>query len=183
MTKMAKSSEPAASAATIPAADVAAIDARDFRKALGSYATGVTIITAQAGDGRIVGLTCNSFASVSLNPAMVLWSLGIHSPSMQIFQEASHFAVNVLGENQAELAQQFARSAADKFVGVSSQPGLGGAPLIDGCIANFQCRNAYRYYGGDHIIFLGAVEAYTHSRDEPLLFARGVFGGFERAKP
>jgi flavin reductase (DIM6/NTAB) family NADH-FMN oxidoreductase RutF len=183
MTKTAKTSGPVTGGDPNPNLDRAAIDARDFRTALGSFATGVTIITAQAADGRIVGLTCNSFASVSLNPAMVLWSLGIHSPSMQTFQEASHFAVNVLGENQSLLAEQFARSAVDKFTGVAWQPGLGGAPVIAGCIANFQCSNAYRYYGGDHIIFLGAVEAYAHTRDEPLLFARGVFGGFARPTP
>jgi flavin reductase (DIM6/NTAB) family NADH-FMN oxidoreductase RutF len=155
------------------------IDAHDFRKALGSFATGVTIITAQAPGGRAIGLTCNSFASVSLNPAMVLWSLGIHSPSMPAFQEASHFAVNVLGRDQTGLAQQFARSAADKFAGVPVRTGLGGAPVIEGCIAHFECRNASRYYGGDHVIFLGAVEAYAYTGGEPLLFARGVFGSFE----
>jgi flavin reductase (DIM6/NTAB) family NADH-FMN oxidoreductase RutF len=157
-----------------------AMDARDFRTALGCFATGVTIITAMAGE-RMAGLTCNSFASVSLNPAMVLWSLSAHSPSLGLFQEASHFTVNVLGQSQSELAMQFARSSADKFAGVPWHPGLGGAPVIKGCIAQFQCRNASRHYGGDHVIFLGSVEAYSHTSDEPLLFARGKFGGFESA--
>jgi flavin reductase (DIM6/NTAB) family NADH-FMN oxidoreductase RutF len=163
------------------AAPDAVVDARDFRTALGSFATGVTIITAVGLDGRPVGLTCNSFASVSLNPALLLWSLVVHSPSMQVFQEASHFTVNILGASQANLAMQFAKSSADKFAGVGWAAGLGGAPVIDGCIAHFQCRNAYRYYGGDHVIFLGAVETYAHTRDEPLLFARGKFGTFEPA--
>jgi flavin reductase (DIM6/NTAB) family NADH-FMN oxidoreductase RutF len=156
-------------------------DARDFRTALGSFATGITIITASTTDGRRAGLTCNSFASVSLNPALVLWSLVVHSPSMPVFQEASHFAVNVLGESQSGLAVQFSRPADDKFAGTSWSTGLGGSLVIDGCVAHFQCRNTYRYYGGDHVIFLGAVEAYAHTRDEPLLFSRGKFGTFAEA--
>ena len=175
MSKVAKSSSPQ----TPPLEVQSTIDARDFRTALGNFATGVTIITAQTGDKHIVGLTCNSFASVSLNPAMVLWSLGILSPSMQAFQEATHFAVNVLGAHQIALAQQFARSSTDKFAGVTWHPGLGGAPVIDDCVAHFQCSNAARYYGGDHVIFLGAVEAFAHVRKAPLLFAQGSFGSFE----
>ncbi len=155
-----------------------AIDARDFRTALGSFATGVTIVTALAPAGRYAGLTCNSFAAVSLNPALVLWSLRVHSPSMPVFQEASHFAVNVLGQSQSALAAHFGRPADDKFMGLEWEPGLGGAPILAGCVAHFQCRNSQRYYGGDHVIFLGAVEAYAHTRDEPLLFSRGEFGTF-----
>jgi flavin reductase (DIM6/NTAB) family NADH-FMN oxidoreductase RutF len=154
------------------------IDPRDFRNALGTFATGVTVITAAAPDGRPVGLTCNSFASVSLNPPLVLWSLVIYSQSMSIFQNASHFTVNVLGASQQALATRFATPAEDKFAGVEWTPGLGGAPVLKDSVANFQCRAADRYYGGDHVIFLGAVEAYAYNRDEPLLFARGGYGGF-----
>jgi flavin reductase (DIM6/NTAB) family NADH-FMN oxidoreductase RutF len=138
------------------ASDNSAVDPRDFRNALGTFATGVTIVTAMAADGKPYGVTCNSFASVSLNPPLVLWSLGMFSQGLTIFQNASHFAVNVLGESQQALASQFAKSSEDKF----------------------QCRAASRYYGGDHIIFLGAVEAYAYNRQEPLLFARGGFGRF-----
>ena len=155
-----------------------AIDPRDFRNALGTYATGVTIITAAAVDGRPYGLTCNSFASVSLNPPLVLWSLGMFSQGLSIFQNASHFTVNVLGASQQALASKFAKSADDKFLGVEWAPGLGNAPILKDCIANFQCRAANRYYGGDHVIFLGAVEAYAYNRQEPLLFARGGYGRF-----
>ncbi|HYW62798.1 MAG TPA: flavin reductase family protein [Bradyrhizobium sp.] len=154
------------------------IDPRDFRNALGTYATGVTIITAAASDGKPVGITCNSFASVSLNPPLVLWSLGMFSQSLSAFQNASHFAVHVLGAPQRELARKFATSAADKFAGVEWTPGLGNAPLLGGAVARFECRTADRYYGGDHVIFLGAVEAYTYTSAEPLLFARGGYGGF-----
>ena len=123
-------------------------------------------------------MTCNSFASVSLNPPLVLWSLVIYSPSMSIFQNASHFAVNVLGASQQALAMQFATRAEDKFAGLSWEPGLGNAPVLADAVATFQCRSADRYYGCDHVIFLGAVEAYAYNRAEPLLFARGNFGHF-----
>lgn len=154
------------------------IDPRDFRNALGAFATGVTVITAAGPDGKFVGLTCNSFASVSLNPPLVLWSLGVYSPSLSIFQNASHFAVNVLGVSQRDLAVQFATRSDNKFAGVAWEPGLGSAPILAGAVAAFQCRSADRYYGGDHVIFLGAVEAYAYNDTEPLLFARGGFGHF-----
>src|SRR4030088_529898 len=163
------------------ASDHSPIDPRDFRNRLGSYATGVTVITAAGPDVKPYGLTCNSFASVSLNPPLVLWSLVIYSSSMNVFQNASHFAVNVLGASQEALANKFAKSSEDKFVGVAWTPGLGGAPLLADSVANFQCRAAGRYYGGDHIIFLGAVEAYAYNGREPLLFARGGYGRFEPA--
>jgi flavin reductase (DIM6/NTAB) family NADH-FMN oxidoreductase RutF len=179
MTEAPKHSAP--DPATELASDSSAIDPRDFRKALGSYATGVTIITAADADGKPAGLTCNSFTSVSLNPPLVLWSLVIYSQSMGVFQNASHFAVNVLGASQQALAAKFAVSSADKFAGVQWTPGLGNAPVLAGSVANFQCRTADRYYGGDHVIFLGAVEAYAYSRDEPLLFTRGGYGRFTQS--
>jgi flavin reductase (DIM6/NTAB) family NADH-FMN oxidoreductase RutF len=160
------------------ASDNSPIDPRDFRNALGTYATGVTVITAAGTDGKPYGLTCNSFASVSLNPPLVLWSLGMFSQGLSIFQNASHFAVNVLSTSQEALAVKFAKSSDDKFAGVEWTPGLGKAPVIAGSVASFQCRAASRYYGGDHVIFLGAVEAYTYNRQEPLLFTRGAFGRF-----
>src|SRR5271156_1816946 len=117
------------------ASDSSAIDPRDFRNALGTYATGVTIITAIAADGKPYGLTCNSFASVSLNPPLVLWSLGMFSQGLGVFQNASHFAVNVLGASQQALASQFAKSAGDKFAGVEWIAGLGNAPVLKDSIA------------------------------------------------
>jgi flavin reductase (DIM6/NTAB) family NADH-FMN oxidoreductase RutF len=158
--------------------NASAINPRDFRNALGTFATGVTIITASTSEGKPYGLTCNSFASVSLNPPLVLWSLGMFSQGLTIFQNASHFTVNVLGASQQALSNKFAKSSEDKFTGVEWTPGLGNAPIIAGCVANFQCRAANRYYGGDHVIFLGAVEAYAYNGKEPLLFLRGGYGRF-----
>src|SRR3982750_592192 len=163
------------------AADNSAIDPRDFRNALGTFATGVTIVTAMAADGTPYGVTSNSFASGPVTPPLVLWSLGMFSQGLTIFQNASHFTVNILGASQQALASQFAKSSGDKFAGVTWTPGLGSAPVLADSVANFQCRAANRYYGGDHIIFLGAVEAYTYNRQEPLLFARGGFGRFVEA--
>jgi flavin reductase (DIM6/NTAB) family NADH-FMN oxidoreductase RutF len=160
------------------ASDSSPIDPRDFRNALSTYATGVTIITAAGMDGKPYGLTCNSFASVSLNPPLVLWSLVLYSSSLSVFQNAGHFGVNVLGASQQALANKFAKSSEDKFVGVEWTPGVGNAPLLKNSVANFQCRAVNRYYGGDHVIFLGAVEAYAYNRNEPLLFARGGYGRF-----
>ena len=169
---------PAADPANELASDSSPIDPRDFRNALGTYATGVTIITAAGPDGKPYGLTCNSFASVSLNPPLVLWSLVVYSSSLTVFQNASHFAVNVLGASQQALANKFAKSSDDKFAGLDWSPGLGNAPVFAESVANFQCRSVNRYYGGDHVIFLGAVEAYSYNGKEPLLFARGTYGRF-----
>jgi flavin reductase (DIM6/NTAB) family NADH-FMN oxidoreductase RutF len=160
------------------ASDQSSLDPRDFRNALGTYATGVTIITAAGDAGAPHGLTCNSFTSVSLNPPLVLWSLVVYSRNMSVFQNASHFAVNVLGASQQALAVKFAKPSSRKFEGVAWAPGLGGAPLLADCVANFQCRTVDRYYGGDHVIFLGAVEAYSYNRDDALLFSRGKYGRF-----
>ncbi len=154
------------------------IDPRDLRRALGCFGTGVTIVTAQTADGRRAGLTANSFSSVSLNPPLVLWSLSVHAPSLSVFQEASHFAVNVLGAHQEELARHFARSSEDKFAGVDWRPGLGRAPVLADTVAHFECKAADRHYGGDHVIFLGAVESYSHDGRDALFFSRGAFGAF-----
>jgi flavin reductase (DIM6/NTAB) family NADH-FMN oxidoreductase RutF len=108
----------------------------------------------------------------------VLWSLVLYSSSLSVFQNASHFAVNVLGASQQGLADKFAKSSDEKFTGVDWKPGLGNAPLLVESVGNFQCRAVNRYYGGDHVIFLGAVEAYSYNRKEPLLFAHGGYGRF-----
>src|SRR4030081_728858 len=143
------------------ARDSSPIDPRDFRSALGTYATGVTIITAVAADGKPYGLTCNSFASVSLNPPLVLWSLGMFSQGLGIFQNSSHFAVNVLGASQQALATRFAKSSDDKFAGVEWTPGLGNAPLLADSVANFHCSDPSRYFGVNSVIFFRAVAVYA----------------------
>jgi len=160
------------------------LEARDFRAALGCFATGVTVITACSAAGQRVGLTVNSFSSVSLDPPLVLWNLSIHAPSLPVFREAGHFAVNVLSADQRDIAEHFSKRADDKFTGanIAMRAGHGGAPVLDGVAAVFECRNAERYYGGDHIIFLGEVEDYEFSEKAPLIFCRGEYGLFHFAR-
>ena len=150
-----------------------AIDPRDFRNALGTYATGVTIITAAGGRRQALWADLQFVRFGVAESAAGALESGDVFAGLSIFQNASHFAVNVLGASQQALANKFAKSSEDKFAGVEWTPGLGNAPLLADSVANFQCRAADRYYGGDHVIFLGAVEAYAYNRQEPLLFARG----------
>jgi flavin reductase (DIM6/NTAB) family NADH-FMN oxidoreductase RutF len=151
-------------------------DTRDLRRALGCFATGVAVITTRHRDGRPAGLTINSFTSVSLHPPLVLWSLSLAAFSLPAFHDAEHFAVNLLAADQLELSRRFAAPAIDRFAGVGFAEGLGGAPLLDGAVASFECRTENRYDGGDHVIFLGRVERYRYGEAEPLVFARGRFG-------
>jgi flavin reductase (DIM6/NTAB) family NADH-FMN oxidoreductase RutF len=150
-------------------------DRRDFRKALGQFATGVTVITSRAIDGRRVGMTANSFSSVSLEPPLVLWSLAKESPSVADFTGASHFAINVLAANQHHLSRQFSTPQPDKFGGVDCCESTAGVPLLNGVIARFLCRNVKQYDGGDHLIFIGEVEKYERFDGEPLVFHSGYY--------
>ncbi len=158
----------------------ASFDARDLRNALGTFATGVAIITTRDPQGRLYGLTGNSFSSVSLDPPLVLWSLSCAAPSLPAFREATHFGVNVLAMEQHELAVRFARPHSDKFEGVQYTLGAYGVPLVEGAPAHFECRIVDRYYGGDHEIFLGQVERFSYIRKPTLLFCHG---SYHRAHP
>ena len=150
-------------------------DGRDFRRALGQFATGVAVVTTCARDGRRVGLTVNSFSSVSLDPPLVLWSLARQSASLADFTSASHFGVSVLAANQHHLSRQFATALADKFVDVDCAEGRGGCPMIKGATAHFVCRNVRQCDGGDHVIFIGEVEEYQWNEGEPLIFHSGRY--------
>jgi 4-hydroxyphenylacetate 3-hydroxylase, reductase component len=150
-------------------------DQRAFRRALGQFATGVAVMTASAGD-KLAGVTANSFSSVSLDPPLVLWSLERNAQSLPIFREASHFAVNVLAANQVALSTGFARPGADKFAETAWRPGHGGAPLIEGVAAWFECGRDAEHEGGDHLILIGRVERFTRFDREVLLFAHGRYG-------
>jgi flavin reductase (DIM6/NTAB) family NADH-FMN oxidoreductase RutF len=150
--------------------------AQEFRTALGMFATGVTIVTARAADGSLVGLTANSFNSVSLAPPLVLWSLSRAAASLSAFSNGSHYAINVLAADQKALAERFALRGADRWSGVAFGDGIGGAPLLHGAAATFECFNRSRYEEGDHVIFVGEVERCSHrSGASPLLFHGGRF--------
>jgi flavin reductase (DIM6/NTAB) family NADH-FMN oxidoreductase RutF len=154
----------------------AAIDTRAFRNALGHFATGVTIVTACGGGALLAGVTANSFNSVSLDPPMILWSLDRNSPSLTVMEECSHFCVHILSARQHDLCMKFARSGDDKFAGIYFTRGLGEAPLLDGCLARFECRNVIHHEGGDHVIIVGEVERFEVNDGEPLIFFRGRLG-------
>ena len=149
---------------------------QDFRAALGMFATGVTIITARGVDGAPVGLTANSFNSVSMTPPLVLWSLARSAGSMPAFERGSHYAVNILGADQHELAQRFASKSVDRFKDLPFRAGAGGAPILEGAVAVFECFNRSRYEEGDHVIFVGEVERCAwRAGATPLIYQGGRY--------
>lgn len=150
-------------------------DSTEFRRALGSFATGVTVITTRAADGTPLGMTVSSFNSVSLEPPLVLWSLANSSLSLPAFRAAEHWIVHVLGSDQESLSGRFARRGEDKFAGLEHDLGVGDAPLLRGCSARFQCRTAFQYEGGDHVIFVGEVLAFDREDHAPLVFHGGRY--------
>ena len=148
----------------------------DFRAALGMFATGVTIVTARGADGEPVGLTANSFNSVSLEPPLVLWSLARSAGSMPAFERGSHYAINILAADQHALAERFASKASDRFKGLAFREGAGGSPILEGAAAVFECFNRSRYEEGDHVIFVGEVErCEQRSGASPLIFHGGHY--------
>lgn len=150
----------------------------DFRSSLAMFATGVTIVTARDASGARIGLTANSFNSVSMAPPLVLWSLARAAGSMPVFTEGSHYAINILAAGQKELALRFAAGpAADRFAGVAFRDGTAsGAPILEGAAAVFECFNRSRYDEGDHVIFVGEVEHCERRADAlPLIFHGGRY--------
>jgi 4-hydroxyphenylacetate 3-hydroxylase, reductase component len=152
-----------------------AFDERQFRDALAQFATGVTVVCARAGPSRYVGFTANSFNSVSLDPPLVLWSLGRRSGSLATFEAAERYAVNVLACGQVDLARRFSRPHADRFEGVKHRLGWSDSPLIEGCIAWLECRHHARYTAGDHVVFVGEVITVERARGAGLVFHQGAF--------
>jgi flavin reductase (DIM6/NTAB) family NADH-FMN oxidoreductase RutF len=150
-------------------------DRRDYRLALGQFATGVTVVTTRTPDGRNAGVTVNSFASVSLDPPLILWSLSREAQSFNEFVNATHFAVNVLEARQHHLSRHFATRGADKFTGIDFLHGPLHLPILKGIIAHFICRKVRQHDGGDHVIFIGEVEEYKYNTGEPLVFHSGRY--------
>ncbi len=148
-------------------------DSRELRQVLGSFVTGVTVITTVDAQGRPHGMTVNSFSSVSLDPPLVLWSQALTAPSHPVFNASGRFAVNILADDQVDLSNRFARGGADKFAGTAVEAGLGGVPLIAGCAAHLECRKVHCYPGGDHVVYIGEVERIRRAAQRPPL----VFGG------
>lgn len=150
-------------------------DAAAFRAAMAQFPTGVTVVTALDAQGRPAGLTVSSFNSVSLDPPLVLWSLSSRSSSLAAFRDGSHWVVNILAADQVALARRFAGPREERFADVAWQPGRGGAPVLEGCVAVFECRNRNRHVEGDHLILVGEVEACHHVLRPPLVYHRSTF--------
>jgi flavin reductase (DIM6/NTAB) family NADH-FMN oxidoreductase RutF/DNA-binding MarR family transcriptional regulator len=155
-----------------------ALDSRAFRRCLGQYATGVTIVTTMSG-GRLAGVTANSFSSVSLDPPLVLWSISRRSRSFAAFEAAEFCAINILASSQIHLAQRFSGREEDKFAGVDWSAGIGGAPVLKGAVAQLECRRQASHDGGDHLILISRVLRYSTYEAEALLFAQGRYGVVE----
>ncbi len=154
-----------------------ASDPRAFRSALGSFATGVTVVTARDAEGAPVGITANSFASVSLDPPLVLWSPARASRRFATFTGAQSFAVHVLAADQQAVCDAFVR-AAQGFGEVAWAEGPDGLPLLDGCLARMICGREAVWDAGDHAIVLGRVRAAERRDGAPLVFQGGRYGGF-----
>jgi flavin reductase (DIM6/NTAB) family NADH-FMN oxidoreductase RutF len=155
---------------------------REFRDALGHFATGVAIITAKV-DGTLLGTTVSSFNSVSLSPPLVLFSLAQSALARPLWLQATHFAVSVLREDQKELSNRFAKAGTDKWHDVSPEFGVSGAPLLRGSLAVFECETYAVHDGGDHDIIIGKVQSFTRNTGSPLVFHGGRYRSLHQDRP
>lgn len=160
---------------SVDAAPAPAIDPLELRRCLGSFVTGVTVITVLDDNGAPIGMTANSFNSVSLDPPLIVWSLRTSASTFPAYSKARRFVVNILSEDQVEISNRFARSGPDRFDGVAVTSGIDGVPLIDGCAAHLECRTEATYPGGDHLLFLGRVERIANLTRKPLAFGAGKY--------
>jgi flavin reductase (DIM6/NTAB) family NADH-FMN oxidoreductase RutF len=152
-----------------------AVSKDEFRRALGSFASGVTVVTALSEDGQRLGLTVSAFSSLSLEPPLILICIDKRASAHDHLSEGRHFAVNILAEDQEQISARFASRDADRFNGLAIVEGKTGSPLIEGAIAHIECRVTQAYPGGDHTIFIGQVEAVAIDDENPLLYFRGRY--------
>jgi flavin reductase (DIM6/NTAB) family NADH-FMN oxidoreductase RutF len=157
------------------------MDGRELRNALGRFPTGVAVVAARTSEGFLTGLTINSVTPVALAPARLLWSLGARSKNRPVFEAAAHFTVNVLAEGQISVAKQMSAPVADRFAGIAwSAAPHSGLPLIDGCIAAFECRRTSVTEIGDHVVFIGDILAFEERAGAPLLYDSGRYSRLQR---
>src|SRR5690242_17621787 len=149
-------------------------DSREFRRCLGQFSTGVTVITGRAGE-TLVGMTVNSFSSVSLDPPLILWSVDKKSSRFPFFQAARHFAINVLAESQVALSRHFRQAVPEQFADVEWESGKNGAPLLTGAAAAFECTREALHEAGDHVIIVGRVTRALLFERRLLLFSQGRY--------
>lgn len=146
-----------------------------LRNAFGSFVTGITIVTARDAQGNAVGMTANSFSSVSLDPPLALWSVAKTASAFDAFQQAMHFTIHILHSGQEQLSRQFATKNIDKFVNNLYELGVGDVPCLTDYAARFECAVEHRYAGGDHIILVGRVVAFDNRDMDPLVFYKGQY--------
>lgn len=151
------------------------LDTKAFRQTLGYFATGISVVTTQDSQGQFVGLTVNSFSSVSLNPPLVLFSLDKRSSGLQTFQDSNCFAVNILSDKQETISSTFSSDVDNKFLDIQTYQLKTGAPLIKNCLTVLDCRTVRQYDEGDHIIFIGEVQEFQSLEGNPLLFYCGQY--------
>jgi flavin reductase (DIM6/NTAB) family NADH-FMN oxidoreductase RutF len=151
-----------------------------FRAALGSFASGVTVVTTKDAQEKMLGITVSAFCSVSLSPPMVLICIEKTAGSHYAFEESNVFIVNILREGEAATSELFASLRDDKFTGLEHKSGIDGVPILDHTLATLECRVKFAYHGGDHSIFVGEVENVKVANGEPLLYFRGHYGRFEK---
>ena len=152
-----------------------ALDPMELRRCLGSFVTGVTVITALDAHGQPEGITANSFSSLSLDPPLIVWSLRLNARSFLTYQHAQHFAVNILAQDQVPISNRFASSGVNRFEGIDYQAGLGGVPLIAGCASYLECSLQATHPGGDHLLFVGRVERISTHDSKPLAYGNGGY--------
>lgn len=155
-------------------------DSATFRRALGHFPTGVTIITARGAAGGSIGLACNSFSSLSLQPPLVQWSIAKTSRNHAAMCAATHFAIHVLNATQRDLCRQFSAKDGDRFANVELEDGLHGLPVLKHCHARFECEANAAHDAGDHTILIGRVLRFREYEGEPLIFYRGEFSSDKR---
>tara|TARA_B110000305_G_scaffold192342_1_gene215420 strand:- start:11028 stop:11507 length:480 start_codon:yes stop_codon:yes gene_type:complete len=153
------------------------INNKELRKALGCFPTGITIVTTENEDEEPIGLTVNSFNSISLDPPLIIWSISLNTPSISAFRYNKSFAVNILSSDQKVLCEKFSTPATNKFDGIAWEKSPMGIPLIIGSVAQFECITHATYPGGDHEIYVGRVINYTYNNKEPLILSKGKING------
>ena len=146
-----------------------------FRQALGHFPTGVTIVTAGDANGDPVGITANSFSSLSLEPPLILWSIARSSSRFEVFSKAAQFAVHILHTGQQALADKFCSQSTRQFDALSYETGSGNTPLLSDYLARFECDTTHRYEGGDHLILVGRVRDLRLQEQQGLVFYRGKY--------
>lgn len=152
-----------------------AIDPRELRDVLGCFATGVAVVTSIGDEGKPVGMTINSFSSVSLEPPLVLWSIGLNTPSRGAYAAHPSFAINIMGTESKDETLHFATPSEDKFAGIDWAPGHDNIPVLKSALATLECQVEDRILSGDHEIYIGRVMRMNQKDGDPLVFHKGKF--------